>query len=71
MKIGVPKEIKAREYRVGLTPSGVRELTSRGHEVVVETMAGDGIGLSDEAYEQAGAVILADADSVSNAFLAP
>ena len=64
MKIGVPKEIKAREYRVGLTPSGVRELTSRGHEVVVETKAGDGIGLSDEAYEQAGAVILADADSV-------
>ena len=55
MKIGVPKEIKNHEYRVGLVPASVRELTARGHEVFVETQAGAGIGMLDEDYEQAGA----------------
>ena len=64
MRSGVPKEIKAREYRVGLTPSGVREMTARGHAVVVETQAGDGIGLTDEAYVQAGATIADSAEAV-------
>jgi len=58
MRIGVPKEIKNREYRVGLTPAAARELTSRKHDVLVETMAGDAIGLSDEMYVRAGAKIL-------------
>ncbi len=64
MRIGVPKEIKNHEYRVGMTPAAVRELTSRGHEVFVETMAGDGIGLSDENYTRVGAKILPNADEV-------
>ena len=55
MKIGVPKEIKNNEYRVGLTPASVRELTSRGHAVVVEAGAGAAIGLSDAQYVAAGA----------------
>src|SRR3984885_8663928 len=62
MRIGVPKEIKNHEYRVGMTPAAVRELTSRGHEVFVETMAGDGIGLGDETYTRVGAKILKTAD---------
>ena len=48
MRIGVPKEIKNHEYRVGLTPAGVRELKEHGHEVWVEKGAGNGIGLGDE-----------------------
>ena len=64
MKIGCPKEIKIHEYRVGLVPAGVRELTSAGHAVVVETGAGSGIGISDEAYKAAGATVLPDAASV-------
>ncbi len=64
MRIGVPKEIKNHEYRVGMIPAAVRELTSRGHEVFVETMAGDGIGLSDEMYTRVGAKILKTADDV-------
>ena len=60
MRIGVPKEIKNREYRVGLTPAAVRELTSRGHDVFVERLAGDTIGLTDEMYERAGARLLGD-----------
>jgi alanine dehydrogenase len=64
MRIGVPKEIKNREYRVGLTPAAVRELTSRGHEVFVETMAGDAIGLTDEMYARAGAKLLGDAGEI-------
>ncbi|HEX4294929.1 MAG TPA: FAD-dependent oxidoreductase, partial [Rhizomicrobium sp.] len=64
MRIGVPKEIKNHEYRVGMTPAAVRELTSRGHEVFVETMAGDGIGLGDEMYTRVGAKILKTADEV-------
>ena len=64
MIIGIPKEIKNHEYRVGLTPASVSELTLRGHEVVVERDAGMGIGASNEEYVQAGARIAADADSV-------
>ena len=61
MLIGVPKEVKTHEYRVGLVPGSVRELAHRGHEVVVEAAAGAGIGFDDRAYEAAGARILADA----------
>src|SRR5437868_5473059 len=64
MRIGVPKEIKNHEYRVGMTPSAVRELTARGHEVFVETKAGNGIDLGDEKYERVGARILPNADEV-------
>lgn len=64
MKIGVPKEIKNHEYRVGLVPASVRELVARGHELLVETGAGEGIGTGDERYEQVGAKILPDAASV-------
>jgi alanine dehydrogenase len=64
MRVGVPKEIKNHEYRVGMTPSAVRELTARGHEVFVQTKAGDGIGLFDEMYTRVGAKILPDADEV-------
>lgn len=59
MKIGVPKEIKILEYRVGLVPASVRELTGAGHEVIVETQAGAGIGCSDQDYQDAGARIVA------------
>ncbi|MBV9016091.1 MAG: alanine dehydrogenase [Alphaproteobacteria bacterium] len=58
MLIGVPKEIKSHEYRVGLVPGSVRELVHHGHKVVVETGAGAGIGFDDRAYETAGAEIL-------------
>lgn len=58
MHIGVPKEIKKHEYRVGLVPTSVQELINRGHKVFVETGAGEGIGYSDEAYEKVGAKIL-------------
>jgi alanine dehydrogenase len=64
MRVGVPKEIKNHEYRVGMTPPAVRELTSRGHEVYVETLAGEGIGLHDEMYTRAGARILKTAEEV-------
>src|ERR1043166_6805922 len=64
MRIGVPKEIKVHEYRVGLTPASVAELIAHGHEVVVETKAGNGIDCPDAAYEKAGAKILPDAASV-------
>ena len=64
MRIGVPKEIKVREYRVGLTPNSVAELVGHGHEVVVETTAGLGIGCSDQDYIDAGASILPDAAAV-------
>ncbi len=59
MIIGVPKEIKTREYRVGMTPAGVRQLAKRGHTVRIETAAGDGSGIGDEQYVQAGATIVA------------
>ena len=61
MQIGLPKEIKNHEYRVGLTPASVRELTSRGHKVLVQEGAGALIGLSDEQYVAAGATLAADA----------
>ncbi len=64
MRIGVPKEIKNHEYRVGMTPAAARELTARGHEVFVETMAGDAIGLTDDMYTRAGAKILKSADEI-------
>jgi alanine dehydrogenase len=64
MLIGVPKEIKTHEYRVGLVPSSVRELIHHGHEVVVETAAGSGIGFGDEDYEAVGAKVLGSADEV-------
>ncbi len=66
MKIGCPKEIKVHEYRVGLVPAGVRELVAAGHEVMVETHAGAGIGIGDDAYRAAGANVLPDAKSVFN-----
>ena len=64
MKIGVPKEVKVHEYRVGLTPSSVREVVSQGHEVLVERGAGAGIGAAEAAYEKAGARIVASAGEV-------
>jgi alanine dehydrogenase len=67
MRIGVPREIKIREYRVGIVPANVRELTERGHQVVVETGAGAGIGASDSDYLDAGAVIVATAREVFEA----
>ncbi|WP_263772744.1 alanine dehydrogenase [Propionivibrio soli] len=60
MRIGVPKEIKNHEYRVGLTPASVRELVSRGHSVFVQKGAGEAIGLFDEHYQAAGAALLAE-----------
>ncbi len=64
MLVGVPKEIKNHEYRVGLTPSSVRELTSRGHQVLVQKDAGSAIGLSDLQYEAAGASIVETAKEI-------
>ena len=64
MLIGVPKEIKADEYRVGLIPATAKELVARGHDVMVETLAGDGAGISDEEYAAAGAQIVASADEI-------
>ena len=64
MLVGVPKEIKSNEYRVGLTPASVREFTSRGHKVLVETNAGSGIGFSDDHYKQAGAEIAGNAKDI-------
>lgn len=64
MKIGVPKEIKNNEYRVGMTPTSVKELCRLGHTVLVETKAGEGIGFKDEDYETAGASILNTAKDI-------
>jgi alanine dehydrogenase len=64
MRIGIPKEIKDHECRVGLTPSSVRELRAHGHEVLVQSGAGAGIGLGDELYRQAGAMLATGADEV-------
>ena len=64
MKIATPKEIKNHEYRVGLVPSTVRELVHHGHEVYIETQAGESIGYSDEIYKEAGAVILKTAEEI-------
>jgi len=62
--IGVPKEIKVHEYRVGMTPTSVREAASHGHGVIVETQAGAGIGASDDDYRKAGAEVVATAAEV-------
>ena len=67
MRIGVPKEIKNHEYRVGLTPASVAELVAAGHEVLVETHAGTGIDCPDAAYKKAGATILGSAPEVFDA----
>ncbi len=64
MLVGVPTEIKNHEYRVGLTPAGVRELASHGHQVLVQRGAGQAIGLSDADYEAAGAQLADDAATV-------
>src|SRR5215471_1181012 len=64
MRIGVPKEIKVLEHRVGLTPESVREVCAHGHEVVVETSAGEGIGMNDDAYRRAGASVAGTAEAV-------
>ena len=64
MKVGVPKEIKTLEFRVGMTPAGVHELVDDGHEVFVETNAGIGIGMTDADYEKVGAQILGTAEDV-------
>jgi alanine dehydrogenase len=64
MRIGVPREIKVHEYRVGLVPAGVRELTAAGHEVFVESAAGCGIGVDDAHFEACGAKVLRTAAEV-------
>ncbi len=67
MRVGVPKEIKTQEYRVGLVPGSVREFIHHGHEVMVETQAGQGIGFGDDAYRAAGATVV---DSAAEIFAA-
>ena len=64
MKIGVPTALPTLEFRVGMTPAGVRELVHDGHEVVVETNAGAGIGMMDKDYESAGAKVAGTAKEV-------
>jgi alanine dehydrogenase len=64
MRIGVPTEIKNHEYRVAITPAGVREFVRRGHQVVVQAGAGNGSAITDDDFATAGATILPDADSV-------
>ena len=64
MIIGVPKEIKVQEYRVGMTPAGVDTLIKQGHTVYIETNAGAGSGFSDESYKSVGAAILNTAKEV-------
>src|SRR5260221_2747867 len=67
MRVGIPKEIKTLEFRVGATPGVVQRLVREGHDVFVEATAGAGIGLSDSAYSDVGARILPDADAVFDA----
>jgi alanine dehydrogenase len=64
MKVGVPTEIKADEYRVALTPAGVRELADAGHDVVIQAGAGEGSAITDDMYSAQGATILPDAEAV-------
>ncbi|MCD1266887.1 alanine dehydrogenase [Shinella sumterensis] len=64
MRVGCPKEIKNHEYRVGLTPGAVREYVAHGHDVIIETGAGSGIGADDDAYRAAGARIVASASDI-------
>ncbi|HTU14191.1 MAG TPA: alanine dehydrogenase [Solirubrobacterales bacterium] len=67
MKVGVPKEIKQDEYRVAITPAGVREMVEHGHEVFIETTAGEGSAITDAAFEAQGARIVPDAAAVFEA----
>jgi len=67
MRIGIPKEIKNNEYRIGIVPGGVLALTSAGHEVFVQRGGGLGPGIADEQYEQAGARVLDTAEEIWNA----
>jgi alanine dehydrogenase len=67
MKIGVPTEIKSDEYRVAVTPAGVRELSEHGHEVLVQAGAGEGSAIADGSYEAQGATIVPDAAAVFEA----
>ena len=64
MIVGVPKEVKVKEHRVAMVPGGVRQLTEAGHKVLVETHAGEGAGISNKDFEQAGATILSNAEQV-------
>ena len=64
MIVGLPKEIKDNEYRVGLTPAGVRALSDSNHQVIVERSAGEGSGFDDALYQRAGAQIIDSADDV-------
>jgi alanine dehydrogenase len=64
MKVGVPTEIKSQEYRVAITPAGVREFTTNGHQVLIESGAGNGSSLTDAEYEAAGATVVDTADEV-------
>src|SRR6185312_12675853 len=64
MQVGVPREVKNREYRVALTPAGVTELVRAGHTVLVEKSAGEGSSIPDHDYAAAGARLVADADDV-------
>ena len=64
MLVGVPKEIKDNEYRVGIVPSTVRELTENGHRVLIERQAGAGAGFGDADYQDAGGEIVSDGDAV-------
>ncbi|MES1240839.1 MAG: alanine dehydrogenase, partial [Acidobacteriota bacterium] len=66
MRIGIPKEIKDNEYRVGMVPAGVHALVSAGHEVVLQESAGNGSGIPNEEYTSAGARLVPDAASVWN-----
>ena len=66
MKIAVPKELKNHEYRVGLVPGAVRELVLAGHQVMVETEAGLGIGYNDQHYRDVGAQVIKNVDQLYN-----
>ncbi|WP_370329039.1 alanine dehydrogenase, partial [Mycolicibacterium hippocampi] len=64
MRVGIPTEIKNNEFRVAITPSGVAELVRRGHEVLIESGAGDGSAISDADFKRAGAQLVTEADEV-------
>ena len=64
MLLGVPKEIKNHEYRVGMAPASVREAIKHGHQVMVETNAGEGIGVNDDEYAKIGAQIVGSPDEI-------
>ena len=64
MIVGIPKEIKNHEYRIGMTPAGVRELVNRGHQVLVETEGGVGVGFDNASYEAVGAQIISSPEDI-------